>query len=116
MDDRSGFNGYGTKDNQSAGRMHPYGYPPGEQTMLECWRPTMARKSKETDEQIVNRWLKGAIKNFSYDVFTTLGWEPGQVSHITLIQLGQDVHYERFHVSGGYIVIEWDDDGNVCLS
>lgn len=86
----------------------------------------MARKAKQTNEQVLERWLAGSAKNESgYSVLgyldlERLGWEAGQDGYMTIVRteagVTYGVNYERFYpevLGGGYVVIEWDDDGNV---
>jgi len=57
-------------------------------------------------------WIAGSLgqtRSYYSDQIIELGWQAGQVGHIT-----QDrVHYEKFDLDGGYVVVEWDDYGNV---
>lgn len=78
---------------------------------------TMATKTRkarkaETVEETVARWYAGAVQRFGYDKLIAAGWEAGQAGHLTI----DGVHYERFDVAGGYVVVEWDDEGNVSVS
>lgn len=69
-----------------------------------------SRKKTETVEQKLDRWLAGSI-SLSLDKVLELGWEPGQSGHVTV----DGVNYETFEVPGGYVVVEWDLDGNFCI-
>lgn len=71
------------------------------------------RKTRETPEQTVVRWQAGAAKGFGYAELVAVGWEPGQVGALEC----DGLNYERFPLPGGdgYVVVEWDNDGNVCV-
>lgn len=74
----------------------------------------MARKtarSKETPEQTLARWQAGAAKRFvGYGELMDLGWEAGMDGYIEVYGM----HYERFDLpDGGYVVVEWDYEGNI---
>ena len=75
---------------------------------------TKTRKPRtvDTPEAKVARWFAGAVRGFGYDNLLAAGWEAGQVGHLTI----DGVHYECFDVAGGYVVVEWDDAGNVSVS
>jgi hypothetical protein len=82
----------------------------------------MARKgskgSKETSEEILARWLAGNISpkgNLLDEVHDR--WEAGMFVFLDI----RGLHYEKVSFrsldidADGYVVIEWDDDGNVIV-
>lgn len=81
----------------------------------------MARKSKLSNEQILEQWLSTAVRGrFGYSDLIEAGWEAGQVGYmeITFNDTGvpYTLNYERFYpesLNGGFIVVEWDNDGNI---
>jgi hypothetical protein len=74
----------------------------------------MARRKIETPEQKLERWMADATRTTSnYETIVGMGWEPGQVAYIE----AHGMRYERFDVGGGlFVVIEWDDGGNVTVA
>jgi hypothetical protein len=72
-----------------------------------------ARKTRnETPEQKVGRWVAGSARGFGYDDLIRAGWEAGCDGHLTV----DGLNYERFYLpGGGYVVVEWDADGDVCV-
>jgi hypothetical protein len=73
-----------------------------------------ARKTRksETKEQMLARWQAGAAKGFNAGNLMNSGWEPGMHGYITI----DGLNYERFDLpSGGYVVVEWDEDGNYVV-
>ena len=79
----------------------------------------MARKTKkttkiETPEEKLVRWIEGTERAGVSDVnLDDLGWEAGNEIYFEISGL----RYEKFYLpSGGYIVIEWDNEtGAVVL-
>ena len=68
--------------------------------------------TRETTEKKLAGWIAGAVKTFGYTRLIEAGWEAGQVAAMTIDR----VNYERFDVpGGGYVVVEWDNDGTVCV-
>lgn len=76
---------------------------------------TRAKKAEKTPEQVLAGWMAGSGKVNAPVGMTGygLGWEAGQVGYVTL----DGLRYERFDLPDGtgYVVIEWDVDGNVCV-
>ena len=68
-------------------------------------------KRTETIEKTIARWYANTL-HISHDRLLDAGWEPGQSPCLTL----NGVCYERFDIDGGYVVVEWDNSGNVCVS
>ena len=65
-------------------------------------------RKPETPEGKLSRWLVGAVKGVRLDDVLAAGWQAGMEAYITVGGL----NYERFDVAGGYVVVEWDVDGN----
>ncbi len=67
------------------------------------------RKSKETPEQTLERWIAGSRPSCYHEIVDA-GWEAGQVGYMELY----GTHYEKFYFEdGSYAVVEWDDNGNI---
>lgn len=73
-----------------------------------------SRLPKETQEQIVDRWLKGSAGTFAVTdrdaAFADIGNE--------LIVNLQGVYYTRYFLPDQqprYVVLEWDDSGNQAI-
>jgi hypothetical protein len=77
----------------------------------------MASKAKktrksETPGQTLTRWLVSSVKGFNAGNLMGSGWEPGMHGYITI----DGLNYERFDLpTGGYVVVEWDMDGNCVV-
>jgi hypothetical protein len=71
----------------------------------------MSRKKWESDAAMLERWQAGSVKGWDYSRLMDAGWEAGQVACVTI----EGLNYEKFAVSGGYVVVEWDDDGNITV-
>ncbi len=71
------------------------------------------RRKTRTPEEIVKAMYAGQTPNgISYTQLIEAGWEAGQVGAVEL----NGVNYEQYPLSGGgYVVVEWDADGNVCV-
>lgn len=66
----------------------------------------------ESPAETIDRWIAGSVKGVRHDEPVSAGWEPGQAGYVTV----GGCNYEKFAVGGGgYVVIEWDGDGNVCV-
>lgn len=74
----------------------------------------MAAKKTETPEQMLARWMADpARKSFGYDELMARGWEPGQVGYIECYGM----RWDRWPLDdGGFVVVEWDDGGNVSVA
>lgn len=73
-----------------------------------------ARKTKKvkTNEETLQGWIDGAVKGtYGHASLQRFGWEPGQVVPLTI----DGVNYEKLEVPEGYVVIEWDTDGNLVV-
>lgn len=72
----------------------------------------MAKRTKKlTNEARLEGWYKAARQDIGYSQLMEAGWEAGQVGHITV----NGINYERFFFDDGtFVVVEWDEDGNVC--
>jgi len=77
----------------------------------------MSRK-RESPEETVNRWIAGSARelkqtSFGYSELMDAGWEPGTVGHLTV----DGVNYEKYELPvGGYVVVDWDESGNIGVS
>jgi hypothetical protein len=75
----------------------------------------MARKRRGPVEDVetrINRLVRESRKDFRYPDLVAAGWEPGQVPYLE----HDGLKYERFFPQdgkGGFVLVEWDDDGNV---
>ncbi len=73
----------------------------------------MARRKTSNPEETVKGMYAGQVSGgINYTQLVASGWEAGQVAAVEL----NGVNYERFALpGGGYVVVEWDTDGNVCV-
>jgi hypothetical protein len=70
----------------------------------------MAKAAAMTPEQRLQKMMAGRRENVGYFQLLEAGWEPGVEGHIEV----DGVNYERFAMpDGGFVVVEWDDGGNV---
>jgi hypothetical protein len=71
-------------------------------------------KKKMTNEERVSEWIRGARRiSDNYKRWILENWEAGQVSHVE----AYGEKWERFALKGGgYVVINWSDDGFVTIA
>jgi hypothetical protein len=79
---------------------------------LQTGRKMVQPRIDEANQEKVDRWVSGSLRGVSYSDVVDAGWEAGQA---TYIEFGEGLRYERFPINGGYVVIEWDEAGNVCV-
>ena len=74
----------------------------------------MASKTKETPEQMLERWLADPKRvTVGYSDLVEAGWEAGQVGYHEIY----GSRYEKFHFDNGtFCVVEWDEHGNVSVA
>jgi hypothetical protein len=73
---------------------------------------TKKTRKSETKEQMLARWLASSAKGFNAGNLMSAGWEPGMHGYITI----DGLNYERFDLpTDGYVVVEWDTDGNYVV-
>ncbi len=70
------------------------------------------RTKKETPEQKLARWCAGSVKGVRLSEIEEMGWEAGQEAYWEY----EGLRYEKFDLpTGGYVVVEWDEEGNVIV-
>ena len=84
---------------------------------------TKKAKKNLTDEQLLEIWAKGCRRDVSVTQLQEAGWEAGQTGYITIDGVNYEKHEMRWlpgfenlpsELQSGFVLIEWDNDGNIC--
>lgn len=76
-------------------------------------KQNIARLPKETNRQVVDRWLKGSAGPWAVDREIAFA----DVGNDLIINL-EGVYYTRYFLHDAqprYVVLEWDDSGNEAI-
>lgn len=76
------------------------------------------KKKQLTDEEIMDRWVSKSSQDklkLSVTEIEKFGWSPGGDFDRVVVD---DVNYDKFYISDNsseFVVVEWDDSGNIAI-